>query len=62
MLHVGSIREICQELTKNGVHVSEYAIRRWVKLGALPVAYAGRKALISYSSVIKLLERGTDYA
>ncbi len=62
MLQTGSIREIHKKLVENGIHVSEYAIRCWIKTGALPAAYAGNKALISYTNVIKLLERGTDCA
>lgn len=58
MVQTGTIREIHQRLVDNGFHVSEYAIRRWIKMGVLPAAYAGNKALISYANVIKLLEGG----
>lgn len=62
MLKTGTIREICKKLAEDGFHVSEYAIRRWIKRGELPAAYAGKKALITYANVVKLLERGTDCA
>ncbi len=58
MVQTGSIREIRQALVDNGFNVSEYALRRWIKTGVLPAAFAGNKALISYANVIKLLERG----
>lgn len=62
MLHTGSIREVHQELVRNVIHISEYALRRWIKAGVLPAVYTGSKALIAYANVIKLLENGTDCA
>ena len=53
---VGTIRQIHQQLLQNGYHVSECALRKWVKEGRLPAVYTGNKALISYSKVHKILE------
>lgn len=53
---VGTIRQIHQQLLQNGYHVSECALRKWVKEGRLPAVYTGNKALISYSKVLKILE------
>lgn len=58
MLNTGTIREIRQALLDNGFHVSEYALRLWVKTGVLPAVFVGNKALISYANVVKLLEEG----
>lgn len=58
MIQTGTIREIRGKLFENGYHVSEYAIRRWIKEGILPAVYTGNKALISYANVVKLLETG----
>lgn len=58
MVQTGTIREIHQRLVENGFLVSEYALRQWIKLGVLPAAFSGKKALISYANVIKLLEGG----
>lgn len=55
----GSIREIQRQLTNEGVHISEYALRTWVKDGLLPARYSGRKAIISYDNVLALL-RGSE--
>ena len=49
----GTIRQV------NGHHVSEYAIRRWVKLGMIPAAYSGSTAYISASNVRRILDNGT---
>ena len=52
---VGTIREIHSRLIQDGVHVSQHALRLWIKQGYLPVVYTGNKALIAYSNVLKLL-------
>lgn len=52
---VGTIRQIHQQLWQEGYHVSEYALRQWVKDGALPAVYTGSKALIAYDKVLELL-------
>lgn len=38
-----------------GLTITESALRRWIKDGTLPVAYAGRKALIYWPNLVKLL-------
>lgn len=54
-LTFGSIREIRCRLISEGIHISEYMLRTWVKEGTLPARYSGRKAVISYDSVLALL-------
>lgn len=53
---VGTIHQIHRQLIDNGYHVSECALRRWIKAGALPAVYTGNKALISYEKVVALLD------
>ena len=36
--------------------ISEYALRRLLKQGKLPVFYAGSKALINYAKVLEILD------
>ena len=55
----GTIRQVHRHLNDDGYNVSEYAIRRWVKLGLIPAAYSGSTAYISVSSVLRLLDNGT---
>ena len=52
---VGTIREIRKRLVGEGYHVTEHALRVWIKTGKLSAVYSGRKALISYSNVLALL-------
>ena len=58
----GTIRQVHRHLTNTGYHVSEYAIRRWVKLGMIPAAYSGSTAYISGSNVRRILDNGTPVA
>lgn len=51
----GSIRQIQRQLVSEGVLVSEYALRTWVKDGRIPVKYSGKKALLLYSDVLAFL-------
>jgi predicted site-specific integrase-resolvase len=53
---IGTIRAIHQRLLSEGIQISEYALRIWVKQGKLPAVYTGNKALISYNNVRKLLD------
>lgn len=55
----GTIRQVHRHLVSNSYHVSEYAIRRWVKLGMIPAAYSGSTAYISVSNVRRILDNGT---
>jgi len=55
----GTIRQVHRYLTSIGYHVSEYAIRRWVKQGIIPAAYSGSTAYISVTNVRRILDNGT---
>lgn len=58
---VGSISEIHQRLVAEGFHISQYALRSWVKTGQVEAVYSGRKAFVSYRSVLHFLrETGGD--
>ena len=61
-IETGTIRQVHRHLTDMGYHVSEYAIRRWVKLGIIPAAYSGITAYISVSNVRRILDNGTPSA
>lgn len=55
----GTIRQVHRYLVGIGYHVSEYAIRRWVKQGMIPAAYSGSTAYISVANVRRILDNGT---
>lgn len=59
VFETGTIRQVHRYLTDTGYHVSEYAIRRWVKDGTIPAAYSGSTAYISVSNVRRILDSGT---
>lgn len=51
----GSIRQIQRQLVSEGIHISEHALRSWVKNGEIPAKYSGKKALLLYSNVLAFL-------
>lgn len=53
-----TIPETYRRLHAEGHMVSMCALRRWVRTGELPAAYAGQKALLYYPNVIRLLQTG----
>lgn len=55
MRDVGSIRETAQRARAEGLPVSEYALRRWVKTGAIPTRQAGTKTLIYFPRLVEFL-------
>ena len=50
-----TIREAVARAKNEGLTVAECAVRRWVKTGALPVRWAGSKALIFYPVFVRFL-------
>lgn len=54
----GTIREVHQRLLGEGYHVTEYALRKWVKDGSLPSVRSGKKFFIVYEQVLEFLTTG----
>lgn len=55
MADVVSIREAVQRAKADGLPVSEYTLRQWVKTGAVPVRKAGSKMLLYYPRLVEFL-------
>lgn len=53
--NVLSINETVARSKLEGLPVTETALRRWVRDGTLHATYAGRKALLFWPNVVKLL-------
>lgn len=53
-----SIRQAVERCKRDGIPVSDYALRLWVKRGELPVRYAGAKALIYYPALVRFVTGG----
>ena len=62
MADVLTIREAVQRAKNEGIPISEYTLRRWIKTGAVPVRKIGQKSLLYYPNLVKYLqcETGTD--
>ena len=55
MADVLTIREAVERARSEGLPVSEYTLRRWIKTGAVPVRKAGKKQLLFYPALVRYL-------
>ena len=62
MPDVVTIREAVRRSKSEGLPVSEYALRQWVRLGVIPVRKAGSKTLLYYPNLVSYLrcDHGAD--
>lgn len=62
MPDVVTIREAVYRAKADGLPVTEYTLRRWIKTGAIPVRNVGSKALLFYPNLVRFLqcEDGAD--
>ena len=51
-----TIRETAARAKAEGLGVSEYTLRRWVKTGQLPSRSTGNKALIYFPNLVEYLQ------
>ena len=61
MLNVLTVRECVKRAKSDGLPISEYTLRHWVKVGEITVRHVGAKVLIFYPNLVKYLrcEDGT---
>ena len=51
-----TVRQAVARARSEGLPVAECAVRRWIKTGALPVRWAGTKALLYYPGLVAFLQ------
>lgn len=56
MASVVTVRQAVQRAKADGMPVSEYTLRQWIKSGAIPVRKVGQKALLFYPNLIRYLQ------
>lgn len=56
MSNICTIREAVQRSKSDGMPVSEYTLRRWVKSGVVPVRKVGQKVLLYYPNLVRYLK------
>ena len=56
MADVLTIRGAVARAKTEGLPVSEYTLRGWIKTGVIPVRYAGSKTLIFYPNLVRYLQ------
>ena len=55
MPDVVTVKEAVQRARLEGMPVSEFSLRRWIKTGAVPVRKAGNKMLLYYPRLVEFL-------
>ncbi len=53
-------REAVHRLKMDGMPVSEYTLRRWIKAGEIPTRRAGTKILLYYPNLVSYLKGGGE--
>lgn len=56
MPNVLTIREAVQRAKADGMPVSEYTLRHWVRIEAIPTRKVGQKVLLFYPNLVKYLQ------
>ena len=56
MPNVVTIREAVRRAKADGLPVSEYTLRQWVRTGAVPTRKVGQKALLFYPNLVRYLQ------
>ena len=56
MADVVTIREAVDRAKADGLPVSEYALRGWIKTGEIPVRSIGHKSLLYYPNLVRYLQ------
>lgn len=62
MPNVVTVREAVQQAKTDGLPVSEYTLRMWIRSGAIPTRKVGQKSLLFYPNLVRYLqcEDGAD--
>ena len=56
MGNILTIRQAVERAKSEGLPLSEYTLRAWIKGGAIPVRTAGHKALLYYPNLVRYLQ------
>lgn len=56
MPDVLTIREAVQRAKAEGLPVSEYSLRYWIRSGAIPTRKVGQKSLLFYPNLVRYLQ------
>lgn len=56
MPNVVTVREAVERAKADGLPVSEYTLRRWIRTGAIPARKAGTKMLLFYPNLVRYLQ------
>lgn len=51
-----TVKEAVPRANADGYYVTEYALRHWIRIGAIPVRKVGQKQLLYYPNLIRFLQ------
>ena len=54
--NVLTVREAVKRAKQEGLPVSEFTLRQWIRIGAIPVRKAGTKILLFYPALVRYLQ------
>lgn len=55
-MDVLTVREAVTRAKADGLPISEYTLRSWIRSGAFPVRKIGQKALVYYPSLVEFVQ------
>lgn len=55
MAEMLSIRQAVERCRRDGLPISDYALRIWIKRGDIPARFVGTKALVFYPALVEYL-------
>ncbi len=55
-----TIRGAVARAKQEGLPVTEYTLRNWIKAGEVPAIYAGNKAILFYPNIVRYLKGGAN--
>lgn len=56
MPNVVTVREAVKRAKQDGIPISEFSLRQWIRAGAIPIRKAGTKILIFYPNLVRYLQ------
>lgn len=59
IVEYGSIATMARQCKREGIPLTECAIRRLVKEGAIPASYIGNKAILYWGNILAFVKNGT---
>lgn len=57
-MKIATIRDTVSRCQREGIGVTEYGLRRWIKEGRLKVLWSGNRALVNWDNLMEFVSGG----